>query len=174
MTDPNASYSGQYCTVRRPHCLVGPEHANKQSMGENRACPRYAHEGIRQVQRRLIKEPGTGGVSTIALSLAAKAGATVIATSSSDAKLERAKNLGASHTINYKQNHNWEEQVQDLTGGAGVDIVIDQGGAETLLQSVYSLKTGGQVSQVGFLSGEGQGDLFRLVRLLIIKKGRIV
>ncbi|KAL7916444.1 NAD(P)-binding protein [Trichoderma velutinum] len=117
---------------------------------------------------------GTGGVSIMALSLAAKAGATVIATSSSDAKLERAKNLGATHVINYKQNPNWEEEVLKLTGGLGVDLVIEQGGADSLLQSVQSIKREGQISQVGFLSGDGQGDMFRLVQLLIIKKCSIV
>lgn len=127
-----------------------------------------------QLFRRLTREVGTGGVSTIALSLAAKAGATVIATSSSDAKLERARQLGASHVINYKQDPNWEQQVLDLTGGLGVDIVIEQGGAQTLLQSVKSVKREGQISQVGFLSGHGQGDMFRLVQLLIIKKCSIV
>ncbi|KAM0246096.1 hypothetical protein ACHAQJ_010332 [Trichoderma viride] len=123
---------------------------------------------------KIVLVQGTGGVSTLALSLAAKAGATVIATSSSDAKLEQAKKLGASQTINYKQNPNWEEEVLKLTGGLGVDIVVEQGGAETLLQSVQSLKKGGQVSQVGFLSGDGQGDMFRLVQMLIIKKCSIV
>lgn len=117
---------------------------------------------------------GTGGVSIIALSLAAKAGATVIATSSSDAKLERARELGASHVINYKQNPNWEQQVLDLTYGLGVDIVVEQGGAQTLLQSVQSVKREGQISQVGFLSGHGHGDMFRLVQLLIIRKCSIV
>ncbi|KAL7815922.1 hypothetical protein V8C44DRAFT_323380 [Trichoderma aethiopicum] len=117
---------------------------------------------------------GTGGVSMIALRLAAKAGATVIATSSSDAKLTRARELGASHTINYKQNPSWEQQVLDLTGGLGVDIVVEQGGAQTLFQSVQSVKRGGQISQVGFLSGHGQGDMFLLVQLLIIKKCSIV
>lgn len=110
----------------------------------------------------------------IALRLAAKAAATVIATSSSDAKLARARELGALHTINYKQNPSWEQQVLDLTGGLGVDIVVEQGGAQTLLQSVQSVKRGGQISQVGFLSGHGQGDMFLLVQLLIIKKCSIV
>ncbi|KAH6607129.1 hypothetical protein Trco_003442 [Trichoderma cornu-damae] len=122
----------------------------------------------------LTREPGTGGVSILALVLAARAGATVIVTSSSDAKLERAKKLGASHVVNYKQNTKWEEEVLRLTGGLGVDIVIDQGGAATILQSLQSVKQRGQVSQVGFLSGEGQGDLFRLVHLLLIKVCTIV
>ncbi|KAL7816698.1 NAD(P)-binding protein [Trichoderma gracile] len=117
---------------------------------------------------------GTGGVSIIALRLAARAGATVIATSSSDAKLSRARELGAHHVINYKENIDWEKQVLDLTGGLGVDIVVEQGGAQTLLQSVQSVKREGQISQVGFLSGHGQGDLFHLVQLLIIKKCSIV
>ncbi|KAK1255760.1 hypothetical protein MKX07_008019 [Trichoderma sp. CBMAI-0711] len=61
-----------------------------------------------------------------------------------------------------------------LSDGLGVDIVVEQGGAQTLLQSVQSVKREGQISQVGFLSGHGHGDMFRLVQLLIIKKCSIV
>ncbi|UKZ47785.1 hypothetical protein TrVGV298_002014 [Trichoderma virens] len=82
--------------------------------------------------------------------------------------------LGATHVINYKRNPNWEEEVLKLTGGLGVDIVIEQGGASSLLQSVQSIRREGQISQVGFLSGDGQGDIFRLVQLLIMKKCSIV
>ncbi|RFU75136.1 hypothetical protein TARUN_7138 [Trichoderma arundinaceum] len=130
--------------------------------------------GTSNLWGKTVLVQGTGGVSILALSLAAKAGATVIATSSSDAKLERAKELGASHVINYKKNPNWEEEVLKITGGLGVDIVVEQGGAQTLIQSVQSLRRCGQVSQVGFLSGDGQADLFHLVQLLIIKKCSIV
>ncbi|KAI5456965.1 hypothetical protein BGZ63DRAFT_495097 [Mariannaea sp. PMI_226] len=117
---------------------------------------------------------GTGGVSIIALILAVKAGATVIITSSSDEKLKRAKELGASHVINYKKNPDWEVEVLRVTGGLGADVVIEQGGAATLLKSVAAVKRRGQVSQVGFLSGHGQGDIFNLVKSLISKACSIV
>jgi NADPH:quinone reductase-like Zn-dependent oxidoreductase len=117
---------------------------------------------------------GTGGVSIIALILAVKAGATTIVTSSSDEKLQRAKELGATHLINYKKNPDWEIEVSRVTDGLGADVVIEQGGSATLLKSVASVKRRGQVSQVGFLSGHGQGDLFQLVQLLISKACSIV
>jgi NADPH:quinone reductase-like Zn-dependent oxidoreductase len=77
----------------------------------------------------------------------------VIVTSSSDAKLEFAKSLGATHTINYKTNPNWDKEVLRLTNGKGVDHVIELGGAGTLLQSLNSTRTGGLISVIGILSG---------------------
>ena len=110
----------------------------------------------------------------IALVLAVKAGASVIMTSSSDEKLRRAKELGAQHTVNYATNPDWEVEVLKLTGGLGVDIVLEGGGAATLVKSVAAVKAGGQVSQVSLLSAEGKGDLVQLVQMLITKHGRIM
>ncbi|KAF9239048.1 hypothetical protein DTO006G1_4745 [Penicillium roqueforti] len=117
---------------------------------------------------------GTGGVSLIALILAVRAGAYVIITSSSDDKLEKARILGASHTINYAKHRDWENEVLEHTGGLGVDIVVEQGGAATLLKSVSTVKKGGQVSQVGLLTANSEGDFVLLVQQLIIKACRIV
>jgi len=72
---------------------------------------------------------GTGGVSIFALQFAKLAGARVIATSSSDAKLARAKDLGADDTINYKSEPDWSKRARELTGGVGVDHVVEVGGA---------------------------------------------
>ena len=77
---------------------------------------------------------GTGGVSIFALQFAKLAGATVIATSSSDAKLERLEAMGADHLINYRTDPAWGETARRLTGGRGVDHVIEVGGPATLAQ----------------------------------------
>lgn len=96
---------------------------------------------------------GTGGVSIYALQIAKHMGASVIATSSSDAKLERARTLGADHTINYKSDPEWGKTVRALTGGRGVDHVIEVGGPGTLAQSIAAVRIGGHISLIGTLTG---------------------
>ncbi|WP_437494488.1 NAD(P)-dependent alcohol dehydrogenase [Sorangium sp. So ce1014] len=96
---------------------------------------------------------GTGGVSIFALQLARLAGARVLVTSSSDEKLERARSLGASETINYRTTPDWDTQALSLTGGAGVDQVIEVGGAGTLARTLRAVRIGGRVSLIGVLSG---------------------
>jgi len=96
---------------------------------------------------------GTGGVSIFALQFAKAAGATVIATSSSDEKLERLKTLGADEVINYRSTPNWGEKVRALTDNRGVDHVIEVGGPATLEQSMTAVRIGGHVSMIGILTG---------------------
>ena len=96
---------------------------------------------------------GTGGVSIFALQFAKMAGATVIATSSSDAKLERLKALGADHVINYRKDTQWGATARALTGGRGVDHVIEVGGPSTLEQSMSAVRVAGHISVIGILSG---------------------
>jgi NADPH:quinone reductase-like Zn-dependent oxidoreductase len=96
---------------------------------------------------------GTGGVSLFALQLAVALGARVIVTSSSDHKLETARKLGSWKEINYKQDPQWGKTVKQLTGGAGVDHVVEVGGAGTLAQSLRALRVGGQISLIGVLAG---------------------
>jgi len=95
---------------------------------------------------------GTGGVSIFALQFALMSGAEVIATSSSDEKLERLKEMGAKHVVNYKKNPDWEKQVVKFTRGLGVDHVIEVGGAGTLEKSAISAKIGGHISLIGVLA----------------------
>jgi NADPH:quinone reductase-like Zn-dependent oxidoreductase len=99
---------------------------------------------------------GTGGVSLFALQFARLAGAAVIATSSSDAKLARILQMGAVHGINYRTNPDWEKKVLELTGGVGVDHVVEVGGAGTLPRSLKAVRTGGIISLIGILSGVGE------------------
>jgi NADPH:quinone reductase-like Zn-dependent oxidoreductase len=96
---------------------------------------------------------GTGGVSIFALQFAKLAGLRVIITSSSDDKLARARKLGADETINYKTTPNWDEAARKLTGGEGVDHVIEVGGGDTLARSLKALRTYGAISVIGVLSG---------------------
>ena len=96
---------------------------------------------------------GTGGVSIFALQFAKLAGARVIVTSSSDEKLERAKAMGADATINYRQTPDWAAAARELTGGRGVDHVVEVGGADTFQQSIRACALGGAIAVIGVLSG---------------------
>jgi NADPH:quinone reductase-like Zn-dependent oxidoreductase len=96
---------------------------------------------------------GTGGVSIFALQFAKSMGATVITTSSSDEKIERARSLGADHAVNYQRHKDWAAQVLELTNGRGVDHVLEVGGPDTLPQSIRACRVGGHISLIGVLTG---------------------
>ncbi len=97
---------------------------------------------------------GTGGVSLLALQIAKAAGAQVIATSSSDEKLERVRELGADHVINYRTTPDWGAEAARLAGG-GVDHVVEVGGAGTLKQSIAAVGFAGEIALIGVLTREG-------------------
>jgi NADPH:quinone reductase-like Zn-dependent oxidoreductase len=101
---------------------------------------------------------GTGGVSLFAVQFARLAGARVIITSSSDEKLKRAAELGASDGINYKTTPDWDDRARQLTGGEGVDHVVELGGAGTLTKSLRVVRMAGRVSLIGVLTG-GRGEV---------------
>jgi NADPH:quinone reductase-like Zn-dependent oxidoreductase len=101
---------------------------------------------------------GTGGVSIFALQFAKMHGARVIATSSSDKKLEKAKALGADEIINYKTTPEWDKEVLRLTNRIGVDHVVEVGGAGTLSKSLNSVRVGGHVVVIGVLASAGEFD----------------
>ena len=96
---------------------------------------------------------GTGGVSLLALQLARACGARVVVTSSSDAKLARARALGATDVVNYRTSPEWDRVVKDLTGGTGVDRVVEVGGAGTLARSLRCVRIGGTICLIGNLAG---------------------
>jgi NADPH:quinone reductase-like Zn-dependent oxidoreductase len=98
---------------------------------------------------------GTGGVSIFALQFARMTGAQVIATSSSDAKLARLRELGATEVINYRTTPEWGKRVIELTNGRGVDHVVEVGGAGTLVNSFQAVRSGGRISLIGLLTGFG-------------------
>ena len=98
---------------------------------------------------------GTGGVSLLALGIAKAMGAEVIATSSSDDKLDRVKSLGAAHGINYRTTPDWGAEAAKLTGKTGVEHVVEVGGAGTLAQSMQAVGFAGEIALIGVLTMEG-------------------
>jgi NADPH:quinone reductase-like Zn-dependent oxidoreductase len=100
---------------------------------------------------------GTGGVSIFALQFARAAGARVVATSSSDEKLGRLAALGVTDTVNYRRTPEWDQEVLRLTGGRGVDCVVEVGGPGTFARSLRTLAHGGRMALIGFLAGM-EGD----------------
>ncbi|KAK5687437.1 hypothetical protein LTS10_001575 [Elasticomyces elasticus] len=115
---------------------------------------------------------GTGGVSMMAFKLALAAGCKVIITSSSDEKLQHVRQVarkGVVQTINYRTVPAWENEAISLNGGRGVDIVIENGGTSSLLQSLKAVSKGGTISQVGYLGKQDPADLAGFISLLIDK-----
>ena len=113
---------------------------------------------------------GTGGVSIFALQLAHAAGLRIILTSSSDDKLKRAAQLGATELINYREVPDWDKRARQLTGGTGVDHVIEVGGSGTIGKSINAVRTGGTISVIGVLSGaaptvDPRGILMNSIRM---------
>ncbi|KAJ5245818.1 Polyketide synthase enoylreductase [Penicillium chermesinum] len=114
---------------------------------------------------------GTGGVAIAGLQIAKAAGAKVIITSSSDAKLDRAKQLGADATINYRTNPDWELAVTQVTDGHGADIILETGGAQTLRKSFDCIAFGGLIDCIGYVSGKVDATDDRLnVNLLALRR----
>ncbi len=113
----------------------------------------FVATGLRPGHSVLLQ--GTGGVSIWALQLARAAGLRTIVTSSSDAKLARARDLGADATINYRSTPDWQDEALRVTGGRGVDLVLDVGGEDTLARSLAAVRFGGTVAVIGGLGGLG-------------------
>ncbi len=131
--------------------------------------------GIRPGDSVLVQ--GTGGVSIFALQFARLAGARVIATSSSDSKLARLVEMGASEVINYRTTPAWDKPVRQLTGGIGADMIVEVGGAGTLPLSTRAIKLGGYIALIGVLTGAGDFNpiplLMRNIRLQGIFVGSV-
>jgi len=113
-------------------------------------------EHARVIAGDTVLVQGTGGVSIFALQFARMMGASVIATSSSDEKLAHAKKLGAAHGINYKTTPEWDKAAVELTGGRGVDAVVEVGGAGTMARSLGAIRMNGKVSMIGVLTGQAE------------------
>ena len=114
---------------------------------------------------------GTGGVALFALQFAKALGAKVIVTSSSDAKLARAADLGADHLVNYRNNPEWHEQVRQLTGGQGVEHVVETVGPETLQRSIAATARDGQVHLVGLINPAGSIDALSILVGMVKVRG---
>ncbi|WP_428667023.1 zinc-dependent alcohol dehydrogenase family protein [Reyranella sp.] len=107
---------------------------------------------------------GSGGVSIFALQFARMSGARVIATSSSAAKAERLKAMGAEAVIDYKATPDWDQEALRLTGGRGVDLIVEVGGAGTLPRSFLAARLGGRIAVIGLLTGPSQVDPMPILR----------
>jgi NADPH:quinone reductase-like Zn-dependent oxidoreductase len=123
--------------------------------------------GLRPGETVLLQ--GSGGVSLFALQFARMAGARVIQTSSSDAKIERLRAIGAHGTVNYKTTPEWDKPVRQLTNGLGVDHVVEVGGAGTLPLSSKAVRRGGHIALIGVLAGRGEFD----PRLMMLRGVRL-
>jgi NADPH:quinone reductase-like Zn-dependent oxidoreductase len=115
---------------------------------------------------------GTGGVSVFAQQFCTMIGARTIVTSSSDDKLEKMKSLGAGEVINYRTNPEWDAAVLELTGGSGVDRVVEVGGPGTFDRSVNAVSVGGIIGLIGVLTGvSGATNPTSIMRKSITVKG---
>ena len=152
---PLAGVLAEYIVVPAEDAVAAPPHLSDE---EAATLPIAALTAWSTLQDGHVKAgdtvlvQGTGGVALFALQFAKLAGARVIALSSSDEKLERAKALGADAGVNYRTTPDWDKAVRALTGGRGVEIVVETAGA-TLDQSLAALAFGGFVGVVGFVAG---------------------
>jgi NADPH:quinone reductase-like Zn-dependent oxidoreductase len=156
---PREGLLSEYVVVTEATLLPMPAHLNYQEAATLPCAAVTAWTSLfKEAKLRAgdyVLLEGTGGVSIFGLQLAVAAGAKAIITSSSDAKLERAKALGAFGTINYRARPDWEQDVRALTGGAGVQHVLEVGGKDTLPKAIESLAQGAHVALIGGLSEGG-------------------
>jgi len=143
----------EYGVVRQPSNLNDVESASLCCAGLTAWNALYGVEGKKLMPGQWVLTQGTGGVSIFAVQFAKAAGARVIATTSSKDKMDKLKKLGADHVINYKEDQNWGETAKKLTGGVGVDHVIEVGGPSTTRNSLKAIKFEGIISIIGFIGG---------------------
>jgi len=168
----NGMMAGQVCLnaeglVHFPEHLSFEEAAALPCAGVTAWHALFRSGGLKPGESVLLQ--GTGGVSIFALQFAKMAGARVIATSRSDAKLQRLRLMAADAVINYKTAPEWDKPVRDLTNGIGVDHVVEVGGAGTLPLSSKAVRRGGHIALIGVLAGRGEFD----PRLMMIKGVRL-
>jgi len=141
----------EYGVVRQPSNLNDVESASLTCAGLTAWNALYGVEGKKLMPGQWVLTQGTGGVSIFALQFAKAAGARVISTTSSKDKMDKLKKLGADHVINYKEDENWGETAKKLTGGVGVDHVIEVGGPSTTRNSLKAIKFEGIISIIGYV-----------------------
>ncbi len=164
----------QYVAVPATSVVALPAHLDFVQGAALPIAATTAWNAVRAAQVRpgsVVVVLGTGGVSIFALQFAKASGATVIIASSSNAKLERARQLGADHLINYRATPAWDDEVLKLTNGRGADLVVETVGEATFTRSLNAAAMGGTVFTVGFVTGTAtQIDLLPI----IVKALRIV
>ncbi len=166
----------QYAVFTEPGILPIPAHL---SLEEAATLPCAAvtawnglvvHGGLKAGETVLVQ--GTGGVSIFGLQFAKLFGARVIVTSSSDEKLERARQLGADFTINYRRDPDWEKTALKLTNGEGAHHILDVAGTESFSKALEAAAVGGKIYAVGFLSGKATSiSLLPMIRKMLRIQG---
>jgi NADPH:quinone reductase-like Zn-dependent oxidoreductase len=141
--------------VRIPDYLSFAEAAALPCAAPSAWCAMNIFEPLRAGQTVLVQ--GTGGVALFGLQLARAQGARVLAITSSAEKAKLLESMGADAVVNYVENENWHEAILDLTGGRGVDKVVEIGGEKTICKSVACTRIGGELGLVGFVTGFGGG-----------------
>lgn len=146
----------EYMVASETACVLAPSNLNNEEAatlpcaGLTAWAALFEHTTLGKGDKLAIQ--GTGGVALFALAFAKAVGAEVIITSSSDQKLEKAKELGADHCINYSRTPDWAAEVKKIWPD-GADHILELGGAKTLQQSIRAVRIGGQISLIGVLSG---------------------
>ena len=141
----------EHSVVRTPSYLSDREASTLPIAAVTAWVALFEHGRVRPGDTVLVE--GTGGVSIFALQLAVAAGARVIVTSSSDEKLARAKELGASHGINYARNPEWDKQVLALTSGQGADCILEVVGGDNVRRATNALARNGHLALIGLMAG---------------------
>jgi NADPH:quinone reductase-like Zn-dependent oxidoreductase len=147
----------EFVTIKANALLPIPEHLSFEQAATLPCAAVTAWNGLfvsgnlRPGETLLLQ--GTGGVSLFGLQFGKVAGANIITLSSSDAKLDRARAMGAQHAINYRETPEWEKRVREITNGRGVDLTLEVGGAGTLAKTLKATGYAGHVSLIGVLSG---------------------
>ena len=158
----------QHALVRTPEHLSDIEAAALPCAGVTAWSAVVKLGGVKPGQTVLTQ--GTGGVSLFAIQFAKMCGARVIATSSSDAKIERLKQLGADFTLNYRATPDWGKKAREWSGH-GVDLVVEVGGVGTLNESIRATRIGGTIAFIGVLAGPPPSDL--RLPLMVMQQQRL-
>jgi NADPH:quinone reductase-like Zn-dependent oxidoreductase len=158
----------KHALVRTPEHLSDVEAAALPCAGVTAWSAVIKLGGVKPGQTVLTQ--GTGGVSLFAIQFAKMCGARVIATSSSDAKIERLKQLGADYTLNYKATPDWGKKAREWSGH-GVDLVVEVGGVGTLNESIRATRIGGTIAFIGVLAGPPPSDL--RLPLMVMQQQRL-
>jgi NADPH:quinone reductase-like Zn-dependent oxidoreductase len=137
--------------VRAPAHLTDEEAATLPCAALTAWSALVTYDSLGPGSRVLVQ--GTGGVALFATQFAKLFGAHVTVISSSDAKLARAKTLGADIGVNYTTTPEWSKAGREITGGRGFDHIVELGGEKTLPQSLRAIRPGGTLSMIGVLSG---------------------
>ena len=145
--------------VKFPDCLSFTQAATLSCAGITAWNALFGLVGKQVTAGQWVLSQGTGGVSLFVIQLAKAVGARVIATTSSSDKAQILRKLGADHIINYRETPEWGSAAKALTGGTGVDLVVDVAGPSTLRQSVESVKIDGTIVTMGFVGGPDGEDV---------------